>query len=162
MKKLSENEIIEIKRSLPNIKKQLTGEDQTYKNLSVFNKWLNRDECEQIFTSDKYLIEQRRKNLENTIYDIFHSTNVYLWRFKRHNRISFYKPKNIKHLLNICQIQNQTQQHGERYEILLPEFSAIYSEGWDWTNTIWYTDIEKIKPLLEIIKNTGLYILPEE
>lgn len=162
MKKLTHNELREIRTGLPDLRKLLSGDGKNFNIIcvSVFDKWLTEDECEQIYTTDKNIILDRRKRLENVIIELNNLTNVYLWRNKRHNRISFYQPSSINHLLKVCDISNQTWQSGHRYDILLPEFSAIYAEEWDWTNIIWYKDFEKIKPLLGVIKKTGLYVLP--
>jgi hypothetical protein len=163
-KKLTTKELKEIKAGLPDVKKQLYEDRQSYNSVcvSVFEKWLTDEECKQIYEKDKTIIDDRRKKLENVIVEFFNLTNVYLWRHKRHFRISFYKPTSLKHLLKVCDIANQTWGSGQRYDILLPEYSAVYGEEWDWTNIIWYKDYEKIKPLLSAVEKSGLYVLPNK
>jgi len=162
MKKLTKSELKKIKIGLPDIKRQLCCDGEFYKIVcvSVFDKWLSEEECEQIYTKDNAVIEDWRKRLEKAIVELYNLTDTYLWRNKRHGRITFYKPSSIKHLLKVCDISNQTWRSGQRYDILLPEYSAFYAEEWDWTNLILYKDPEKIKPLLDTLQKAGLHILP--
>ncbi|MEY5047840.1 MAG: hypothetical protein RLZZ175_1199 [Bacteroidota bacterium] len=162
MKKLTQTELKEIKIGLPDIKRQLSGDGESYKIIcvSVFDKWLTEEECEIIYTKDKTVIADWRLRLETAVTELYNLTNIFLWRNKRHDRISFYKPNSLKHLQKVCDISNQTWQSGHRYDILLPEFSAYYGEEWDWTNIVWYKDKEKIKPVLEALERAGLHILP--
>ncbi len=164
MKKLKKSELNDIKTGLPDLKIQLCNGEEFYKYVcvSVFDKWLTEEECEIIFTNDEILLLDWRKRFENAIIEIFNLTDIYLWRKKRHNRISYYRPKSLKHLLIKCDISNQTWRNGRRYDILLPEFSAFYSEEWDWTNIIWYKDFEKVKPILDALQKAGLHILPNK
>ncbi|MVN23517.1 hypothetical protein [Mucilaginibacter arboris] len=161
-KKLTTIELKQIRTGLPNVKKQLYEEREIYDSvcISVFDKWLTQEECDQIYVADPNTLRDRRTKLENVIKEFFILTNVYLWRHKRHYRITFYKPNSLEHLLKVCDIKHQTWEVGHRYDLLLPEYSAVYGEEWDWTNVIWYKDFQKIEPLLEIVKRTGLYILP--
>ncbi|MCL9804900.1 hypothetical protein NAT51_05175 [Flavobacterium amniphilum] len=158
-RKLTKTELREINTGLPHIKKQLYENRELYQSIciSVFEKPLKEEECWQIYDTDKKTIAERRKKLEDVLVDFFNLTDVYLWRHKRHYRILFYKPGSLQNLLRHCDILNQTWESGHRYDILLPEYSAVYSEEWDWTTIIWYRDYEKIKPLLEAVKKSGLY-----
>jgi len=160
--KLTSTELKEIYVGLPNVKRQLYEDRELYNSIfvSVFDKWLPEEECEQIYITDKNIIADRKKRLEKLLVEFYDLTNVYLWRHKRHYRISFYKVSSVKHLLEVCDIKNQTWKSGHPYDVLLPEYSAIYGEEWDWVNIIWYKDYEKIKPLLDAVKKSGLYILP--
>lgn len=163
MKALPKFELNKIVQSLPNAKKQLVIDRDIYKKVcvSVFDKWLDPDEVDQIWNFDLIELTRRRQKFEMIIKEFYELTDTYIWRYKRHNRIVFYKPNSLTHLLKRCDTQNQNWWDGHRYDILLPEFSAIYGEEWDWTNIIWYNDKEKIKPLLDIAEKAGLFILPD-
>jgi ABC-type oligopeptide transport system substrate-binding subunit len=85
-------------------------------------------------------------------------TPTFNWKIKRKNRFFLYHFETIKQILNKCEIQNQHGETGQRYDIILREFQAVYSEEWDWMNIIWFRDQEKIKPLIELAEKSGLYI----
>lgn len=161
-RKLTTEELRRIRTGLPNAKKQLYDDRDIYKKIciSIFNKWLTEEECYQIYETDPEVLKEWRSKFENVIKEFYELTDVYLWRHKRHNRITFYKPSSLENLLKRCNINNQNWWDGHRYDILLPNYSAIYGEEWDWTNIIWHIDSEKIQPLLEIVQKSGLYILP--
>lgn len=42
---------------------------------------------------------------------------------------------------------------------IVPQYSAIYNEEWDWTNLLWYKDENQIKPILDIANKVGLFVL---
>ena len=160
-KKPTKAELKKIRQSLPNAKRQLVEDHDIYNRvfISVFDKWLTPEEVDKISKLELKELFERRQKLEAIIMEFYELTETYIWRYKRHKRIVFYKPSSLTHLLNRCDIKNQNWWHGHRYHILLPEFSAIYGEEWDWTNILWYIDKEKIKPLLKLAENSGLHIL---
>ena len=162
IKKLTKHELSSIKKGLPQINKQLYKDSELYHKIciSIFEKWLNEDECERIYETNSIILAAWRSRLENVITEFYKLTPTYLWRHKNNYRIVFYKPNSLKHLHKKCNIKNQTWHSGHSYDLLIPEYSAVYSEEFDWTNIIWYTDFEKIQPLLEIVRKSGLYILP--
>ncbi|MBC6611810.1 hypothetical protein H8B15_12820 [Hymenobacter sp. BT507] len=162
IKKLTEHELSSIKRNLPQIKKQLYKDRELYHGIciSIFEKWLSKDECEKIYKTNPTILAAWRSRLENVVTEFYKLTTIYLWRHKNNYRIVFYKPNDSKHLYKRCNIRNQIWSTGHSYDLLLPEYSAVYSEEFDWTNIIWYNDFEKIQPLLELVRKSGLYILP--
>jgi len=161
---LTKLQLNNIKVNLPNAKDLLHGEDTDYNMLfvSVFDHWLSEKECDQIYEKTSHELTERRNKFEGLIKDLYSLTDTYIWRFKRHYRVFVYKPNTLKHLLLNCDIKNQTWQTGKRYDVLLPKLEAIYSEEWDWTNIIWYRKKEKIAPLIDIVKKSGLYILEKK
>ena len=162
MKKITKNHIKEINEKLPSLQKVIEKENTDYKMIfvSVFDHWLTQDEFQpKIHTEDTEEIKIRRENLQNFIIGLFNVTPTFNWKIKRRNRFFLYPFETIKQILNKCEIQNQHGETGQRYDIILPEFQAVYSEEWDWTNIIWFRDQEKIKPLIELAEKSGLYIL---
>lgn len=164
MEKLTSKELSGIKTTFSNLQQVLEGKydlfpDYKIITISVFDHFLNENEIEEIYIDDLNEINRRRNLFINSIQNIFSNTVTYLWKYKRHNRFFIHKTKSLRHLLMHCDIQNQNWATGQRYDIILPEFGAIYSEDFDWSNVIFYKELDKVKPLLEIIERSGLHIL---
>ena len=165
---ISETELKTIKQSLPDYRK-IIEEDESftdigiYKKLfiSVFDHWLTYDEAEKLIFIDDNIneLKNRRDKFEKVVEELYKRTDIYLWKYKRHYRIFLKKPSTYNDLLRKCDFKNLWSQSGRRYSLILPEFSAIYNEEWDWTNIIWYTNEEKIEPIFEIANKVGLHIL---
>jgi hypothetical protein len=64
-------------------------------------------------------------------------------------------------ILKICDFKNLDAYQGLKYSLLLPHYSAVLEEGWDWTNYLWCMNRQKAKPILEVVSKAGLYVLPE-
>jgi hypothetical protein len=122
---------------------------------------LTRDEADKMIHIDDNIdeLKKRRQKFEKVIEDIYKSTKIYLWKYKRNQRIFIKKPLTYKDLERKCDFNNLWSESGRRYSLILPEYAAIYNEEWDWTNIIWYTDEKKLKPILEIVNKAGLHIL---
>lgn len=166
--KISRIELKSIKQALPELT-SILKEDEilinsgTYNKIfiSVFDHWLTNDETDKFIFIDgkKEELKSRREKFEIVIKELYTKTDVYTWRYKRNKRVFIQRPQTINDVLRKCDFKNLWSQSGKRYSFILPEFSAIYNEEWDWTNIIWYTDEEKIKPILEIAEKAGLHIL---
>jgi len=165
---ISKEELKVIKRNLPDYKKIIEQEDSfiesgKYKKIfiSVFDHWLTNEEASEMIFVDEKLdeLKERREKFKLVAEELYKITNIYFWKYKRDYRMILKKPMNYKDVLRKCDFDNLWSQSGKRYDFILPEFSAIYSEEWDWTNIIWYTDEEKIIPILNIAKKAGLNIL---
>ena len=165
---ITNHDLKRIKKALPDFKKiidydELFIEKQIYqiRAISVFDHWLTAEEADkEIFIDDneKELLNRRNK-FKNFIETLSTKTDLYTWKYKKHNRLHIQKPSNTKDVLRKCDFENLYSLNGKRYNFLIPEFSAIYEEGWDWTNIIRYKDEEKIKPILDMAKTCGLNIL---
>lgn len=165
---ISDKEFKSIKKSLPDFRKVIEEDESfidkgIYKKIfiSVFDHWLTEDEADKLIfiDDDKNELKKRREKFEKVIEDLYDSTETYFWKYKRKYRFFIQKPLTYDDLLNKCDFNNLWSQSGRRYSLILPEYSAIYNEEWDWTNIIWYTDEMKIKPILEIAEKAGLHIL---
>lgn len=165
---ISKAELKRIKQNLPNIKKLIEGDEAliesgTYKKVfvSVFDQWLSNEEANKQIFIDEELVELncRRQKFKDYIEAINSKTEIFSWRYKRQYRLHIQKPKSVKDVLRKCDFDNLWSQSGQRYSFLIPEYSAIYAEEWDWTNIIWYTERKKIEPILEAAKKVGLHIL---
>jgi len=122
---------------------------------------VTNDEVDKlIFINDDLKeLKSRREKFSKVITELYNSTDTYLWRYKRKFRVFIQKPMTEDDVLGKCDFNNLWSQSGRRYSLILPELSAIYNEEWDWTNILWYTDDEKIKPFLGIADKVGLHIL---
>lgn len=165
---ISDHELKAIKNKVPDFKRILEEDESfiekgVYKKIfiSVFDHWLTKDEADALIFIDHDLneLKRRREKYETVIKELYNSTATYLWRYKRNNRIFIQKPLTCNDLLRKCDFNNLWSESGRRYSFILPELSAIYNEEWDWTNIIWYRDIEKIKPILDIAEKVGLHII---
>ena len=165
---ISKAELQVIHQQLPDLKKLIEEDDAflasgTYHRIfiSVFDHWLSAtDSTNQIFIDDDLEeLKGRRKKFRDFIEEVNSLTTIYIWRYKRHRRFHVQKPASLKDVLRKCDFNNLWSQSGRRYGFLLPEFSAIYAEEWDWTNIIWHTDQEKIEPLLNVAQKAGLHLL---
>ncbi len=168
MSNISNEELKEIKRYLPDYKKLIEQDDSLlesgkYKKIfiSVFDHWLTNEEANEMIFVDEDLneLKARRKKFKMVAEELHKATDIYFWKYKRNYRIVLQKPINNKDVLRKCDFDNLWSQSGRRYTLILPKYSAIYSEEWDWTNIIWYTDEKKILPILKIAENAGLNIL---
>lgn len=165
---ISDKELKSIKKRLPNFRKVLEEDESFIENgiykkifISVFDHWLTKDETDNLIfiDNDKNELKRRREKFEKVIEGLYKSTETYLWKYKRNYRVFIQKPLIYNDLLKKCDFNNLWSQSGRRYSLILPEFSAIYNEEWDWTNIIWYTDEIKIEPIIEIAEKAGLHIL---
>jgi len=161
-KKLTRIELKQIKSKIPNLLNLLyLGDDQYHEvAISVFDHFLLRNEVSQIFIDDNFEeLEIRRNKLESFVKSLFELTKIYLWRYKRHDKIYIYKVSSLKYLQNVCNIQNQVSNTVENYSLIIPEFSCVYDEGSDWTNQLYYKDRVQIKPIIDLVQSSGLHIL---
>jgi hypothetical protein len=165
---ISNSELKEIKRNLPDYKKIIEQEDSYIENgkykkifISVFDHWISKEDASEMIFVDEKLNEliERRNKFKIFTEELYKVTDIYFWKYKRNYRMFLKRPLNYKDVLRKCDFDNLWSQSGNRYSMLLPEFSAIYSEAWDWTNIIWYTNEEKIAPILKIAEKARLNIL---
>lgn len=162
MKKITKNQITDIKEKLPSLQKLIEKKETDYQMIfvSVFDHWLTQDEFEpEIHAEDPKEILIRREKLKCFTIGLFNMTPTFTWKTKKNNRFFLYPLETVKQILNKCEFQNQHGETGQRYDIILPELKAVYSEEWDWTNIIWYRDKKEIQPLIDLAQQSDLYIL---
>ena len=164
MKNISKNKLKEIQKTFPGIRDVLESDWEKHPEykimaISVFDRFLNENEIDTIYDTEYETVKLRRQLIENSINGIFEKTKVFLKKYKRHDRLFFYNVNSLDHLLGHCDINNQHWWTGKRFDLILPEFEAIYCENFDWGNAIFYLDEEKVKPLSKIIEDAGMHIL---
>jgi len=162
-KQITKEELRHINNSLPNVLEVIKGEGGTYNKLiiSVFERWMTKEEYENYDDVDLETLKDRRIKYSTAINEIHKLTQTYIWKQKRHSRVVFLRPNNLDQLMSFCKIKTQTFATGRTYDILLPEYSSVFSQEDDWSNILWYKEKNKIEPILEIIKNSGLYVISE-
>ena len=166
---ISKQELAVIKKATPNLQKLIESQNEwdpnfEYKMLfiSVFDHWLNEeDNIDELIHVDADLKElnRRRGMFKNMMNELFNLTDLYTYKYKRHFRFFVKKPETLADIHRVCDFNNLWSARGRSYSFIIPEFSAVYQEEWDWTNILFYKDEETISPILEIVKNLGLKIL---
>jgi hypothetical protein len=166
---ISKQELAFIKKAIPNLQKLVESRNEwnpevEYKMLfiSVFDHWLNEDDDagELIHVdSDLKELNRRRDLFKKMINNLFSKTDLYTYKYKRHFRFFIKKPEALSDIHRLCDFKNLWSARGRSYSFIIPEFSAVYQEEFDWTNILFYKDEETISPILEIANNIGLKIL---
>ncbi len=162
---LRSHEVCNLKKAFPQYKRMLDEDETIHKKyyqriaICIFDHWLTRDEVGLIFSTDIDEIVSRRKKMESLVVELYNSTEMYLWRYKRHYRPHVYKPHSLSSILKYCDFGNLTENRGGKYSLVLPEYSAVYTESFDWTNRLLFTDRDRISPLIEMVKRVGLYTI---
>lgn len=162
--KITQTENKHIKQSLPYLNRLLNGDEKIellYNKtaISIFDHWLEPEETEKIFIKDLKEIQERRRKFKDAVGKLYNSTQIYFWRNKRHQRFFLYKPTSLEMVLKNCDFENLDGYRGRHYCLILPEFSAIFQEEWDWTNILWFRDGAKIQPILDIVNESGLNVI---
>ena len=157
-----------IDESLPGLKRLIANDEAflasgVYQKVavSVFDHWLSETEASELIPVDDDLaeIKNRRATFKAYVKGLNELTDLYSWRYKRHNRFHIQKPSSVDDILRMCDFGNLWSASGRRYGFLMPEFSAVFIEEWDWTNVLWYRDKDAVTPLLELAKRVGLFVL---
>ena len=157
-------ELTALKLSLPHFR-NLLDQDQVTLNkhynqlaICVFDHWLRRDEMNILFSKDPEEIASRQQKNRAFIEGLFDLTTVWFWRYKR-DRPFVFSPENKGEVLRKCKLNEASADRGDFYSLVLPEVGAVYSESFDWTNTLSYHTNEKIKPVLKLAEDCGLFKL---
>jgi hypothetical protein len=161
---ITEAESHKIHASFPNLADLLyEGEDDAYTRAfaCVFDHWLERDECYKIFPTDPDEIKYRQNKFMKLISHLYEITPIYTARFRRHrkNKLSIKKVKNSEVLSKKCQFHLLNEDYGEKFRFIIPEFSVVYTQSYDWTHLIDYYDNDKGKEFRRIIEEFELHWL---
>ncbi len=164
---ISENEKMVIRSQLPDLEEILyEGESRFYKRsfVSIFDHWLSREEFNDIFIANPEEIEERRKKFKDLIHHLYSSTPIYITRFRRDrkNSLSINRVKDIETLDKKCKFQLLNEDYGGVFRFLMPEYSLIYTQGFDWTHLIEYSDEEGLKRFKQVVCQFGLYQLEDK
>ncbi|KJZ13674.1 hypothetical protein TW85_10675 [Marinomonas sp. S3726] len=125
--------------------------------ISVFDHWLDRDEFICLFNHRKVEEQNSIDAQWLTFYQhIALVPDLYMAKHRSLGRVLFKEPRNSDLLVNRLKIQ-QTQPF---VQLVFPKFKAIYVQGDDDTHILYFECHDSVSPLLDIIKISGLHILP--
>lgn len=151
----------ELTEKFPNIDSATYSADHkvegfTYLAVSVFDQWLGKDNYHLLENvSDK---EDRKRNSKLKLFSekLIETTRVYTYRFKGRNadRVAFKEFRSRELLKDYFNGKND-----KYFKVAIPEYECIYLEGDDYTNIIYYRNIDKLNELLDLISICGLYTI---
>ncbi len=153
------NQICEV---LPSLKELVEKDETDYEMIfvSIFDHWLTMDEFESnIHTEDSLILTERRTKLITFLKELFYLATTFKVNKIDGKKIEFSSFENVDEIVEYCNIEEQNGECGQRYDIIIPEYQAIYSEEWDWTNIIWFRNKSLIKPIIDLVQKNGLYTL---
>lgn len=163
--KISQKEVIYIRKNLPSLEHVLLDDDSSDYNviaISIFDHWLSKEEMNQIYISDQKVVAHRREKFEQLVQQMFSNTSVFSFRLKKRKKLFFTKSSMTNDFRKRCNFDKMTEETGYNYALLLPELSAIYISGFDWTNKLLYLDRSKIENIISITESIGLYTIDYE
>lgn len=164
--KVKHEQLKQIKKQLPYLRHLFEVEEENiipegrYKQctISIFKDWIYEEDYDLIFVEDVDEIQSRRNKYRNFVESLSELTDVFILAKRRSKRPScIFKPSDVNYLIKMCEFDKLTEDRGKRYTLLIPEYSAVYQEGYDWYNNLWYRDSEKLKTLIELANKHGLH-----
>lgn len=161
---ISESEKSVIRSKLPDL------EDLLYKDecsiyersfVSVFDHWLDGEEFYDIFEASPEEVKERKEKFKALIHHLYNSTPIYTARFRRNrkNSLSIKKIKDLETLDKKCKFHILNEDFGNVFQFLIPEYSLIYTQYFDWTHLIDYRDERELEQFNQILCQFGLYHL---
>jgi hypothetical protein len=128
----------------------------TYLVVSVFEQWLGKDNYYLLENVSDEEDKKRTSKLDLLSEKLIEKTKVYTYKFKgkKADRVVFKDFKNRELLKHYCSCTND-----EYFKIAIPEYECIYLGADDYTNIIYYRDIDRLKQLLELVSICGLYTI---
>ena len=161
---ITDEERLVIKSKLPNLDELLfEGESETYDRgfVSTLEHWIEGENVDELFPIDPIEISNRQNKFKNLINHLYESTPIYTARFRRgrRNNLSFKKIRNSEILNKKCKFQLLNEDYGDVFRFIVPEYSLVYTQNYDWTHLIDYYNKEQCKSFRNIIKNFGLHWL---
>jgi len=161
---LSKNRQVELDKKFPDLFKIYCVEDSPhYKKvaITVFDHWLTREEFENDYP-DKTEQLRRDKSLQYFAKVMSKNTEILNFKFKgKWERCypSFRKFISEKAMESYLYPAGDNDSSDKFCRLVLPEFSAVYFESWDYTN-IFYIQDDKVIPYIKKWANeSGVYCL---
>jgi hypothetical protein len=129
--------------------------------VSIFDHWLEREECYRIFEDNPDEIRNRQNKFMKLICSLYQSTPIYTARFRRNrkDKLSIKRIKSAEVLAKKCKFHLLDEDYGQVFRFIIPEFSIVYTQGNDWTHSVNYSDDKKVKRFKEYIESFDLYWL---
>lgn len=161
---ITEDEEIEIHANLPDLVNHLydgKSEAYTLAFTCVFDHWLEGEEFYRIFEADAIEVKERQNKFKALIHHLYESTPIYTARFRRNRKdsLSIKKIRNSKILDKKCRFHILNEDFGEQFKFIIPEYSLIYTQYFDWTHLTEYCNDEKYKKFRMLAKKFDLHCL---
>ncbi len=159
---ISKGELEKIRKTFPDLTDILyEGESPAYERccVSVFDHVLSEDEVELIYPESLLEISCRQDKFRSLVQGLFESTPIYTWKFRRNrkNKLSIKKPRSYISFMRKCRFTELTEQYGDVFSFIIPEYSLIYTQNYDWTHIVESLDLKKLDSFKEKVKEAGLF-----
>ena len=135
---------------------ECTGYERSF--VSIFDHWLPRSEVDKIFTKEVNEISSRQNKFKDFVDHLYATTPIYAGRFRRNRRdkLSIKKLASRTALHKKCQFHKITEDYGDVFQLIIPEYSVVYTQNYDWTHIVDYTDSSKAQEFSSIAEMFGL------
>ena len=125
--------------------------------ISIFDHWLNRDEYSQFFTNRTLELQSDIDKQWLSFYRcIALEPNLFLAKYRSLGRVIFKEPRSPKLLTNRLSMSDESSF----IKLVMPEYNAIYEQYYDDTHFLYFECHQLVKPLLDTIRASGMYVLP--
>ena len=157
---MDKNQQIALEAQFPKLLSLVEGdqpEQYIFLAVSVFDHWLNYEESmEFLHMPERKEIERRCSMFDHFNKLLIENTDVFTFRFKGRKKNS---PSFKEFTSQTAKYEQMEQRDMGEYKVVLPEFGAVYFEGYDDTNIFYLSDLS-VKPVIELwAKQAGLYCL---
>ncbi len=161
---ITEEERLVIYSKFPNLEELLfEGECEVYERgfVSSLEYWTTGKDVAEIFPIDPIEIKKRQNKFKNIINYLYESTPIYTARFRRDRKsnLSIKKIKNSEILNKKCKFHMLNEDNGNVFRFIIPEYSLVYTQNFDWTHLIDYNNTEQCKSFRNLIERFGLHWL---
>lgn len=157
---VDKKEQLALGKQFPNLLPLIKGEptsEYTLLAISIFDHWLNDEECmEFLHMPERDEIERRCLVFDNFNKLLMEQSSIFTFRFKGRKK-SLPSFKKFSSSRAKCNYMEQTSMG--KYKVILPGFDAVYFEGYDDTNILFLKDLS-VKPIIKnLAEKVGLYCL---
>lgn len=131
-------------------------------NLSVFDHWLSEPEAEVLLSESSKEIEARREfSFTNFHSLLIANTEVlsFVWRGPRKDRLRFRSFTSPSTALHYLQPNGSGIYRPPHIRFALPQFSAIYYQGWDNTSHLYISKSVETEAISKWANQAGLHVL---
>ena len=157
----------ELRRQYPWLRAVAWNEDDLPRHLNamavtVFDHWLTRDEANELLENVSPEVQENRTARHAKFCALLiAATPVLSFAFRRraHDRTTFRKFNSSEALSKYCTPNGgQTLRH-RHFQVVLPELSCAFFEGWDDTHHFYFNNLASIDLIQEWAGQCGLHLL---
>lgn len=132
-------------------------------NLSVFDHWLSEREADTLISaSSKEDLVHHDLRLKSFYSLMIAETEVlsFVWRGLRKSRLRFRSFTSPAAALNYLEPSGSGLDYAPHIQLVLPQFSAAYYQGWDNTSHIYFAQPMEAEAISGWAMQAGLHVLP--